>query len=169
MTWTPYGTAPLGLQNKAMRSISADEAYALASPAQRRQWFGESSPTKDAGQHNPAAAGSGSHLTPELQAKLAQFEAATIGDQREPVCPTCRSAFAPGHGTVNGYCAHRFPPGLKAVMLAEARQREATRLEQQAKAGMLGDPVRVVPIDQAIQEDSVRAELHARVEGLFGY
>ena len=167
MTWTPtpYGPTPPGLENKAMRSISADEAYRLATPSQRRAWFGDGDgpPIKAAAQYDPPTG-----LPPHLEARRAEHQAMTYGDQADPVCANCRSAYAPGHGTVNGYCAHRSPPGVKALKLAEARQAEATLLEQQAKAGMLGNPVRVVSVGQAAAEDSLRAELHQMVDDLLG-
>jgi hypothetical protein len=36
---TPWGPPPATMENKAMRSMSAEEAYALASPSQRQRWF----------------------------------------------------------------------------------------------------------------------------------
>jgi hypothetical protein len=42
------------------------------------------------------------------------------------------------------------------------------RLAQQLAAGQLGNPVRVVPVGQAVQEDSIRASFHVMVEELLG-
>jgi hypothetical protein len=92
----------------------------------------------------------------------------SYGDQRNPVCPACRSAYPDGQGTVNGYCAHRSGPGIKAVELMEAKRAEASRVYEQARGGMLGDPVRVVSTGQAAQEDAMRTGFHAAVEELFG-
>ena len=115
----------------------------------------------------PAASAAPVGLPPHLEAAVQQQKAMAYGDQREPVCTTCRSAYAPGQGTVNGYCAHRAGPGIKAVELAEARRAAATRLAQQLAAGQLGNPARVVDVGQAAQEDAMRASWHAAIEELF--
>jgi hypothetical protein len=153
---------------KDLRSITPAEAYRRASPEQRRHWFPDGPPeleVKAASPYAPPPA-QAAGLPPELETAVARYQAQRFGDRSDPICPQCKSAYPDGQGTRGGYCAHRAGPGTKARQQAEAQRHRLAGLLQQARAGQLGNPVRVVSAGQAVQEDSLRAELNAALDRL---
>jgi hypothetical protein len=98
----------------------------------------------------PAAPASPSHLTPELAAKVDGYRADAYAG---PICPACRAQGA--RELYGGRCRHRPTLADKARQEAWERHAYATRLVQELAAGYLGTgSARVVPYDQAAQEDS---------------
>jgi hypothetical protein len=74
----------------ARPSLTPEQAYRLAGPAQRRNWFGDAPPAKGGPYDLPPTqpAGSPSHLPPGLGAEQRRWErhaAATIFVQQEAV------------------------------------------------------------------------------------
>jgi hypothetical protein len=151
-----------------LRRITPAEAYRLASPTQRQAWFPDGPPSvevKAGGPYSlPAAQPAGpSHLTPYLEGQLANYRQ----DHARGQCPQHKSA-APDE-TWDGDCAcNRGTPAARAEQRRWQQRTRLTTLLQQARAGQLGNPVRVVTVGQATQEDAMRAGFHAMVDELFG-
>jgi hypothetical protein len=150
----------------AGRSLTPAEAWQRASAAQRRSWFGNEPPEPSSKASSPYAAPAAPvGLPPHLEAAVRDYQASHYAD---PICPRCALESKSGNA-VNGRCPHRPGPAALAHQRQDERTAEETQLLQDAKARRLGTgSVRVVPFNQALQEDSLRAEAHAAIEEAFG-
>src|SRR5512132_3412746 len=154
-------------------SLTPEQAYALADDVKRRSWFpqGRPGPSTKASPYElpPAQAAGPSHLTPALAARLAVHEHDHLGERYSAVRP-CPHAHVVGPSElIDGKCARcKGTPAERAEQRRWQRQADLTTLHQQARAGQLGTgSVRVVDYRQAEREDSLKANLHAMVDGLY--
>jgi hypothetical protein len=146
-------------------SLTPEQAYRAASPQQRRAWFGNEPPepaSKAAGPYGlPPAQPAG--LTPELEAQVRDHQLSHYAD---PICPRCRMERKDGNAR-DGRCPHRPAPVELARQRQWQRKAAATRLAQELAGGQLGTgSVRVVDAGQAVQEDSLRAEVLSALDAL---
>jgi hypothetical protein len=109
-------------------SLTPEQAYNRATPAQRRAWFGDEPPTKAASQYDlPPAQPVG--LPPELEAAV---QAHRLSHYADPICPRCRLESKDGNAR-GGRCPHRPSPAQAAQQRAWQRTADQTVLFQQAQ------------------------------------
>jgi hypothetical protein len=135
-------------------------------PERRATWFPSGPPqppveTKAAPYELPPAQPAG--LPPELQAQVDDLARSRARGWQEPCC---RAAEAAGQSWAGLCVKHKGTPTQRAQDRQWRRHAAATQLAQQLAAGQLGNPVRVVPVGQAIREDSLRAEVLSALDAL---